>query len=212
MSVRIKICGITNLDDAWAAIDAGADALGFIMHKASPRYVTLSAMGKIIGRMPPFLAKVGVFVNAPPKLAASAVEDYGLDTLQFHGDETPAYCRQFAPVAVLKAFRVQGPETLKTLGRYRTSAWLLDSYVPGKQGGAGATFNWDLAREAKQLGRPIVLAGGLTVGNVAEAIRHTRPFGVDVSSGVESSPGRKDRRLLVEFIRQARSADARSEV
>jgi phosphoribosylanthranilate isomerase len=206
MSLRIKICGITNLDDALAAADAGADALGFVFHQASPRCVSPAVAAAIIARLPPFVAKVGVFVDAAEDTVRRLIAECGLDTVQLHGAELPGFGRGL-PAKLIKAFRVQGLESLVELPRHDTSAWLLDSFVPGQPGGTGAKFKWDLAVEAKKLGRPIILAGGLTPGNIASAVRQVRPFGVDVSSGVEAGPGRKDLRKVQQFIEAARQAD-----
>jgi phosphoribosylanthranilate isomerase len=206
VSVRVKICGITNLDDALAAVDAGADALGFMFYETSPRNVSARVAADIIRQLPPFVAKVGVFVNATEETIRTTVAECGLDTLQLHGDGTPEFCQKFSPLKVYKAFRIQNLESLQPLPRYPTDAWLLDSFVPDKLGGSGAQFNWDLAVEAKKLGRPIILAGGLTPENVADAVRKVRPYAVDVSSGVESSPGKKDHAKIRDFIAAARAA------
>jgi len=208
MRVRVKICGITNLDDALMAVDAGADALGFMFYEASPRNVSAKLATEIIRQLPPFVAKVGVFVDASEAAVREAAAECGLDTLQFHGAETPEYCRKFAPLKVCKAFRVQGVESLEALPAFRTDAWLLDSHVVGKPGGTGAKFNWNLAVEVTKLGRPVILAGGLTPENVAEAVAKVRPHAVDVSSGVESSPGKKDRIKITQFIANAKSVPA----
>jgi phosphoribosylanthranilate isomerase len=206
MKVRVKICGITTAEDALAAVDAGADALGFIFFESSPRWVSIESAAAIIRRLPPLVAKVGVFVNASEPAVRETVSRTGIDTLQFHGDEPPPFCAGFAPVKVYKAFRVRDLESLAEMPPYKTDAWLLDSYVPDKSGGTGARFNWDLAVEAQKLGRPIILAGGLTPGNVAEAVRRVRPYAVDVSSGVESSPGRKSPDRIRAFIEAVHSA------
>ena len=190
MRVRVKICGITNSDDALAALDAGADALGFMFFKDSPRNLQFSAARSIIGKLPPFIAKVGVFVDPSEQFVREAIEA-GVDTLQFHGDESPEFCRRFG-LRTYKAFRIKDASSLQPLRDYDTSAWLLDAFVSGKQGGTGHVFNWDLAVQAKKLGRPVILAGGLTPDNVFEAITAVGPYAVDVSSGVESAPGRKD--------------------
>jgi phosphoribosylanthranilate isomerase len=203
MNVRVKICGITNAEDALTAVDAGADALGFMFYASSPRYMTRKAAGKIIHQLPPFMAKVGVFVNPTAEEVRQAIADCGLDTLQFHGEESPEFCRQFG-LKVLKAFRVQGTETLKALPSYSSVAWLLDSFVAGTRGGTGNTFNWDIAAEAVKMGGRVILAGGLTPENVAEAVRKVRPYGLDVSSGVESAPGRKDAAKVRAFIAAAK--------
>jgi phosphoribosylanthranilate isomerase len=205
MHLRIKICGITNSDDALAAVAAGADALGFMFYQPSQRHIALATAGEIIRALPPFVARVGVFVDATEEFVRRAWGECGLDTLQFHGSEPPEFCRKFAPAKVIKAFRIAGLESLRAVPAYDTHAWLLDSYVAGAPGGTGAKFNWSLAAEAKKLGRPIILAGGLTPQNVAEAVRQVGPFGVDVSSGVESAPGKKDPRKIREFIAAART-------
>jgi phosphoribosylanthranilate isomerase len=205
MSVKIKICGITNAGDALAAVEAGADALGFVFYEASPRYLQWPAAANIIRQLPPFVAKVGVFVNAMESFIKQTIEECRLDTLQFHGEEPPEFCHKFS-VPVIKAFRVQNAESLRSLPRYDLAAWLLDSYQPAQAGGTGARFDWPLAVEASKLGRPIILAGGLTPENVAEAVRQVRPFAVDVSSGVEAAPGKKDPAKLRAFTRAARSA------
>lgn len=205
-TVKIKICGITSLVDALMAVETGADALGFVFYEPSPRYVTLDDARQIIRRLPPFVAKVGVLVNATEAAVRRAADECGLDCLQFHGDEPPEFCRRFEPRKLIKAFRIQDADSLAALPAYATDAWLLDSCVPGAPGGTGARFNWDLALAAKAHGVPIILAGGLGPENVAEAVQRVRPYGVDVSSGVESAPGRKDPAKVREFIARARAA------
>jgi phosphoribosylanthranilate isomerase len=212
MRVRVKICGITRIEDARAAIAAGADALGFVFARESPRFLAPDRAGRIIAELPPFVARVGVFVNSDEATVRRAIQESGVDTLQFHGDETPEFCRRFVPQAVYRAFRVRGPETLERLAAFPTSAWLLDSYVPGQAGGTGATFNWELAARAVALGRPVILAGGLTPDNVAAAIRQVQPWGVDVSSGVESGPGIKDGSKVRAFAAAAAGAAGGAEL
>jgi phosphoribosylanthranilate isomerase len=206
MAVKVKICGITNLPDGMAAAEAGADALGFVFYDQSPRRISIEAAAVLIPQLPPFVMKVGVFVNAPEDLVVRAIRECGLNLLQFHGDEPPEYCLQFGLMS-MKAFRVRDAASLQALSRYRTDAWLLDSYTPDKPGGTGETFNWDLAFEAQGLGHPIFLAGGLTAENVAEAVRRARPYGVDVSSGVEAAPGRKDHAKVKAFIQAAKAVE-----
>jgi phosphoribosylanthranilate isomerase len=208
MATKVKICGITNFEDALAAVNAGADALGFVFVPASPRALAFEDARRIIRRIPLYVTRIGVFVNPAEDTVNRALEQTGIDTLQFHGNETPEFCAQFSPLKVIKAFRIAGPETLNDLPFYKTNAWLLDSFVPGQPGGTGATFSWPLAVQAKEHGVPILLAGGLTARNVARAISEVRPFGVDVSSGVESSPGKKDHGLLGAFIAAAKGFDA----
>lgn len=203
MSVKVKICGITSVSDANAAADAGADALGFMFWDKSPRAVSLGAAAEIVRQLPPFIVKVGVFVNAEEDLVIRAIRECGLNLLQFHGDETPEYCLQFGLMS-MKAFRMRDAGSLKALANYPTDAWLLDAYTPGKPGGTGEQFDWDLAVEAVKLGRPIFLAGGLTPENVGEAVTRVQPYAVDVSSGVEAAPGRKDHAKVREFIAAAR--------
>ncbi|MEI8042850.1 MAG: phosphoribosylanthranilate isomerase [Verrucomicrobiota bacterium] len=205
MSAKVKICGITNLPDARAAADAGADVLGFVFYERSSRFVSLESAAEIIRELPPFMIKAGVFVNAPEDFVLRAVRDCGLNLLQFHGDETPDYCLQFGLMS-MKAFRVRDASSLEAVRSYPTDAWLLDAYNPDKLGGTGEAFNWDLAREAQTWGRPIFLAGGLNPGNAAEAIRRARPYALDVSSGVEASPGRKDHAKVRAFIEAVRGA------
>ncbi len=205
MPVKVKICGITNLPDGMAAADAGADALGFVFYDQSPRRISIEAAAALIGQLPPFVMKVGVFVNAPEDMVVRAIRECGLNLLQFHGDESPEYCLQFGLMS-MKAFRIRDAASLQALPGFRTDAWLLDAYSPDKPGGTGETFNWELALEAQGLGRPIFLAGGLTPENVAEAVRRARPFGVDVSSGVEAAPGRKDHAKVRAFIQAAKAA------
>lgn len=204
MDTKVKICGITNPADAQAAVEAGADVLGFIFYEKSPRYVPLVNAAAISRPLAPFIMRVGVFVNAPEEFVLSAIRECGLTLLQFHGDESPEFCGRFG-IMTMKAFRVHGLETLDQIPKYATDAYLLDAYSSTTLGGTGEKFNWDLAVEAQRFGKPIFLAGGLTAENVAGAIRKVRPFGVDVSSGVESAPGIKDHAKIKAFIAAARS-------
>jgi phosphoribosylanthranilate isomerase len=204
MSVKVKICGITNATDALAAADAGADALGFMFYEGSPRHIVVGDAAQFIPQLPPHVLKTGVFVNPTEELVLRAIGECGLNLLQFHGEESPDFCLQFG-LMTMKAFRIRDRESLRELRNYPTDAWLLDAYSSKGMGGTGETFNWDLAVEAKQGGRLIFLAGGLTPGNVADAIRKVQPFGVDVSSGVESAPGKKDAAKVRQFISAART-------
>ena len=205
MSVTVKICGITSEADALAAAEAGADAIGLMFYEGSPRHVTLEQAKAISAALPQHVMRVGVFVNAEEAFVHQALTECMLNILQFHGDETPEECSRY-PVMTLKAFRVQGEETLAELEAYPSAGYLLDAYVKDALGGTGATFNWDLAVRAQEFGKPIFLAGGLTPENVVEAVRKVQPFGVDVSSGVESEPGRKDAEQMRTFVAAAKGA------
>ena len=208
MTVRVKICGLTRADEVQLAVEAGADAIGMVFVPGTPRCLSLEMAAGVAGAIPPFVARVGLFVDAPVESVRETVRRLGLDTVQFHGGESLEYCAAFRPgCRVLKAFRVRGQETLGELAAYRavTDAWLLDAYVPGTAGGTGATFDWGLAQEAVRLGHPVILAGGLKPENVADAVSTVRPFAVDVSSGVESSPGRKDGARMRAFCTAARA-------
>lgn len=196
---KVKICGLTNLEDAMAAIQYGADALGFVF-ATSPRQIAPEKAREIIQRIPPFVTTVGVFVDAPMKIVRETALLCHLHALQFHGNESPEYCHAFYR-KVIKAFRVKDKSIVQMTSSYEVQAYLLDSESGG---GSGRGFDWDLIREVR--GR-IILAGGLTPENVCEAIKRVRPYAVDVSSGVESSPGKKDHRRLKEFIENVRQCD-----
>lgn len=204
MAVRVKICGITNREDALIAADAGADMLGFIFYEKSPRYVTAQRVAEIARGLPQHILKVGVFVDPSPEAVTEAAQGGGLNLLQFHGNETPDFCTQFGLLSI-KAFRVKDVTSLDAMADYATDAWLLDTYNPDQPGGTGETFNWELAALARARGRPVFLAGGLTPENVARAVAQVNPFAVDVSSGVEVSPGRKDAAKVRAFIKAVRN-------
>ena len=203
MSVKVKICGITSVADGIAAAAAGADMIGLMFYERSPRHISLPVAIEIARALPPHVMKVGVFVNPSPEVVQRAITECGVGLLQFHGDEPPEFCTQFG-VMSLKAFRIRDDTSLAALPGYPTDAWLLDAFSPDALGGTGEKFNWELALEAKKLGRPIFLAGGLTPENVAEAVRRVQPFAVDVSSGVESAPGKKDPAKVRAFIAAAK--------
>jgi phosphoribosylanthranilate isomerase len=206
MHTRVKICGITQLADAWLAVEAGADALGFVFYEPSPRFISPEHATELIRQLPPLITKIGVFVNAPGEFIRQVASACGLDALQLHGDETPHFCQTLGLWNVIKAFRVDSEKSLTIMSQYPTAAWLLDSYVADQPGGTGACFDWELARRAKEWKRPIVLAGGLTCENVSEAVRTAQPYAVDVASGVESSPGKKDPEKVRRFIAAVRAA------
>ena len=205
MSTRVKICGITNLADAQVAVAAGADALGFNFYEKSPRFIPTAVAAGISRALPPYTLRTGVFVNPSEELVRRAIGECGLNLLQFHGDEPPDFCTQFGLMSI-KAFRIRDAASLNELSKYPTDAWLLDAYVSDTFGGTGEKFNWNLAIEAQRAGKPVFLAGGLTPENVAEAVHQVQPFGVDVSSGVESSPGRKDPVKVRAFIKSAKTS------
>jgi phosphoribosylanthranilate isomerase len=202
--VRVKICGITTVDDALSAVTAGADALGFVFFARSPRNVSPDEAAGIIRRLPPFVQTVGLFVNEDAETVNGIADRCGLDIVQLHGDESPAYC-DLIHRRVLKAFRVRDAASLEAMGNYRVAGYLLDAWKKDAYGGTGHTFDWELAKGAAVHG-PLVLAGGLDPDNVAEAVRRVRPYAVDVSSGVESTPGKKDHEKVREFISRAKEA------
>ena len=202
---RIKICGITRPQDARAAADAGADAIGLVFYPPSPRYLSVERAVEIRDALPPFLQTVALFVNADAAQVAQVIGRVHPAMLQFHGDETPEFCAQFG-LPFVKACRVRpGVDAAAYLQRYaRAAAWLVDSFVP-EYGGVGESFDWSLV--PLERGRPLILSGGLDRGNVAEAIRALRPWGVDVSSGVESAKGIKDAAKMAAFVAEVRNAD-----
>lgn len=203
--VKIKICGITSLEDALTAVEAGADALGFVFYAASPRHIFPEQATRIISQLPPFVQTVGLFVNEEATTVNEVADLCRLDLVQLHGDESADYCQQISR-RVLKAFRVRSLTCLDPIKDYRVAGYLLDTFSPSFYGGTGTSFNWEIATEAVKRHQRIILAGGLTPDNVAEAIRQVRPYGVDVSSGVEAGPGKKDREKVREFIGNAKEA------
>jgi phosphoribosylanthranilate isomerase len=202
--IKIKICGITNLDDAMAAAEYGADALGFNFYKKSPRYIEPEKAAEIIYQLPPLVLPVGVFVNEHEKRVREIQSLTGIQVLQFHGDESPEFCERFES-RVIKAFQVKDKESFHSLAHYKVGAFLLDSYKDGLKGGTGVTFNWHLAVVAKSFGR-IILAGGLNPDNVVEAAKLVQPYAVDVAGGVEKEKGIKDHTKLKKFIVEVRRA------
>lgn len=203
--VRVKICGITNLEDAVVAADLGADAVGFIFYEKSARSINPRTAALIIRELPPFIATVGVFVNEPPERVVDIAKEAGVGCIQLHGDETPEYV-QAVGLRTIKALRVKDASILNKLRSFSVSAILLDTYREGKPGGTGETFDWEIAAEAAKTGR-IILSGGLNPENVGDAVRKVRPYAVDVSSGVEAKPGKKDHAKLKKFFEQVRVND-----
>jgi phosphoribosylanthranilate isomerase len=205
--MRVKICGITNLTDALLAADLGADALGFIFFPKSPRYVAPEAAREIIAQLPPFVVSVGVFVDEEAAVMRELAAWVGLDWLQLHGHESPDYCRNLGR-RVIKGFRIKDESSLKNLEPFHgaVQALLLDTYRKGQVGGTGESFDWRLARKAKKYGR-IILAGGLTPENVAQAIKAARPDAVDTASGTETAPGKKDSEKLRAFFNTVKAVE-----
>jgi phosphoribosylanthranilate isomerase len=201
MPIKIKICGITNLKDAQAAVAAGADALGFVFYEKSPRYIERAVATRIIAQLPPFVLSVGVFVNHDQEAIRNLVDECGLAFAQLHGDESPIFCESLGR-PVLRALRLHDRGSLLALAEYKgrvgVRGFVVDAYSHETYGGTGQTVDWSLAREVAHAA-PILLAGGLTPGNVQEAIQHVHPYGVDVSSGVEEHPGKKNHEKIRAF-------------
>jgi phosphoribosylanthranilate isomerase len=204
-TTRVKICGITSVADGLAAAEAGANMVGLMFYENSPRYISLEQAIQISQALPAHVMRVGVFVNPEESQVIRAIGECGLGLLQFHGDEDSEFCRQFG-VMSMKAVRVKDMDSLEQLENFETEAFLLDAFSKNGLGGTGEQFNWDLAIEAHRFGKPIFLAGGLTPENVADAVRKVRPFAVDVSSGVESAPGKKDPAKVRAFIEAVKGA------
>jgi phosphoribosylanthranilate isomerase len=205
--VRIKICGITRLEDALAATHLGADAVGLVFYPESPRAVSIDTASRISAALPPFVARVGLFVNATAAEINQVLQGVTLDLLQFHGDEEPVECARYSK-PYIKAVRMSESMDVPGLAQRfgGASALLLDTYVQGTHGGTGKSFNWSII--PAHVGKPIILAGGLNAGNVASAIRTALPYAVDVSGGVESGKGIKDAGKMAEFIREVRNAES----
>ena len=201
--VRVKICGITNLEDALMAVEAGADALGFLLFQGSSRNISPEQAADIIRHVPPFVQTVGLFVNEELATVNAIADQCGLDIVQLHGEESPDYCAGVKR-RVIKAFRVKDDSVLDEMAHYHVAACLLDAWSPAARGGTGTTFNWDIAARATATLNTIILAGGLTPENVAGAIAAVKPYAVDVSSGVESAPRKKDAGMVNRFIRSCK--------
>ncbi|MDE3735165.1 MULTISPECIES: phosphoribosylanthranilate isomerase [Pseudomonas] len=203
-AVRIKICGITRIDDALAAVAAGADAIGFVFYAKSPRAVTPAQARAIVAALPPFVTTVGLFVDMPRAELTQVLAEVPLDLLQFHGDESPEACAGYGR-PYIKALRVKpGDDITAAISCYpEASGILLDTFVQGTPGGTGEAFDWSLVPQ--DAAKPLILAGGLTPENVGEAVRQVRPYAVDVSGGVEAGKGIKDAAKIQAFIQQARA-------
>jgi len=204
MITEVKICGITSLEDAETAMLAGADAIGFIFYPGSPRYVTPDRAREISGKLPERICRVGVFVDHGSKEVRWIVQFCGLDLIQLHGNESPDYCRAFSPSVLIKALSIQREEDLALLKDYPVRAILADAHHPVRRGGTGKTCDWSLARKAGENHR-LILSGGLNPQNILQAIEEVRPLAVDIGSGVESLPGKKDPGKIKELIIAVRS-------
>ncbi len=202
--VKVKICGITNLENALNSVKAGCNALGFVFYRKSPRYITPEKANQIIKHIPPHILKIGVFVNAKEKAIKRTAKLCNLDMLQFHGTESPEFCKKFKGYKIIKAFRVKDKIELKNLLNYKTFAYLFDTFVKSKVGGTGKKFNWALVKHLKGLRKPIFLSGGLNAQNVTEAIKQVCPDWIDVSTSVEIKPGKKDYKKVKKFITTVR--------
>jgi len=209
MIVRVKLCGLTRLEDVLLGVELGVDAFGFNFVEDSPRRITPAQARDLCAAVPPFTSRVGVFADQLPRVMEATALLAGLTCLQLHGDEPPESCRSIA-LPWYKAHRVGEDFQPESVSRYRSSTCLLDAYEPGRKGGTGTTFDWSVARLTSAYAR-VIVAGGLTPVNVGDAIATARPYAVDAGSGVESAPGKKDRKLLREFMQRVREAVLRLE-
>jgi phosphoribosylanthranilate isomerase len=204
---QIKICGITNIDDALYAAESGADAIGFIFHPASPRFISPERAKEIVAALPQKMTTVGVFVNREAGEVARTADDCGLDLIQLHGDESPEYCRRFSPEKIIKAVFPGTPEDLPALDAYDVRAFLVDFRDAGRYGGTGKQADWELAATIGKT-HPLILAGGLTIENIDEALATVAPDAVDINSGIEKAPGIKDHDRMKRIIEIVREAEA----
>jgi phosphoribosylanthranilate isomerase len=206
MPTRIKICGITRCEDAKAAASIGVDAVGFIFYAKSPRYIAPEDAAAIIAQLPPFISRVGVFVDETPERVIAIARAAGIDTVQLHGAESPDFCAMM-PLPVIKGFSIGSAADLAKLDGYRTSGILLDTWSSTHRGGTGKTFDWSLAAEACRRSDRIILAGGLNPDNIEEALEIVHPYGVDINSGVEIRPGEKNPHKMRQLVQVVRSWD-----
>ncbi len=203
----IKICGITNKEDALHAASLNVDMLGFVFYKKSKRYVKPKVVRDIANELTPEISRVGIFVDEKKERVREIAEDASLNMLQFHGDETPAYCASFKDdYKIIKAFRLKDRKGLKDINDYDTDFYLLDTYIPDTIGGTGRVFDWKILEDYEFL-KPIILSGGLNPKNIKGALKAVAPYAVDVSSGIESSPGKKDFELMKKFVENVRRAE-----
>jgi len=198
--VKVKICGITNLEDALISYFSGADAIGFVFYRKSSRYIDPIKARNIIRILPKKIKCVGVFVDESAAKVKKIAKLCGLDILQFHGKESPDYCKKFRDYKVIKAFRIRRKEDLAWVSKYKTFAYLFDSFSPTLQGGTGSKFNWKILAQIGRMKPAMFLSGGLTAGNVRKAVKLLKPDWVDVSSSLESKPGKKDHQKVKKFV------------
>ena len=201
--VKVKVCGMTSLKDALVAVEVGADAVGFIFYKKSPRSVTMKTVREIVLELPPFVDTVGVFVDETAEQINKIADYCNLDIIQLHGDESPTFCKKIRRKGI-KAFRIKDMQSVKKLSNFQVSGFLLDTFSENLHGGTGKVFDWNLALPAKKFGA-VIIAGVLTPNNVQQAVRQIRPYGVDVCSGVESEPGIKDHKKVRAFLNNAKA-------
>lgn len=202
--VKVKICGITNLQDALSSLNNGADAIGFVFYKKSPRYISPKKAKEIVKLLPKPIIKIGVFVNNRQKAIKQIAKFCSLDMLQFHGAQSPEFCLRFTGYRVIKAFRIKDKINLKKVLRYKVFAYLFDTYTKSMPGGTGIKFNWKLLRQASNFKKPVFLSGGINQKNCIKAIRIVKPDWVDVSSSLEKKPGQKDHDKVKKFIQKVR--------
>ncbi len=198
---RVKVCGITNREDALKAVYYGASALGFIFYKKSPRYISPSKARKIVEELPPFVEPVGVFVDQSERAVKEICGLTRIRTVQFHGEERPLYCKRFKDHKIIKAFRIGAYFPFESLKKYKVDAFLFDTYQKDTPGGTGRTFDWGLLA-GRSFDRPVILSGGLNAQNVKKAIETVHPYAVDISSSLEQSPGVKDPKLIRAFFEE----------
>ena len=203
--VKVKICGITNLEDALSSFFSGAAALGFVFYKKSPRYIRPDKAANISGILPKQIKRVGVFVDEKISTVKKIAKLCGLDMLQFHGKESPEYCNKFKAYKVIKAFRINKQKDLEGLSKYKTFAHLFDSFSKSKPGGTGNKFNWKILAQTVRMKPIVFLSGGLTAGNIKQAVKLLKPDWVDVSSSLELKPGKKNHKKIKKFIQIVKS-------
>lgn len=203
--LKVKICGITNLEDAQAAVGYGCDAIGFLFYKKSPRYIAPEKAKDIIDKLPKSVIKIGVFVNAKAETIKHISRMCGIKMLQFHGNESPEFCAKFKGYKIIKTCRVKDKLDIKNISKYHPFAFLFDTYIASKMGGTGKTFDWGLIKHMRRIKHPVFLSGGLTERNVKKAVEIAVPDWVDVCSGIEEKPGKKDANKIKKFIEAAKS-------